>query len=156
VPRGQAEVAIERGQPQVQYERMGEPQLIARQMNGGPRIRIEQMSREESLRATEAASLQSSRLEGRMLFSRDGDELGKVERVLVGRDGRHYVVLNQAGLLGFKDRKVLLPISDLSLSGERVSMFEKSLADIGRIDAWDEDMARFTRAAADTPVRFIH
>lgn len=157
VPRGQADVAIERGQPQVQYERMGEPQLIAKQMNGSPRIRVEQMSREEAMRTTEtAATLQSSRLEGRMLFSRDGDELGKIERVLIGRDGRHHVVLSQAGLLGFKDRRVLLPISDLALSGDRLSLFEKSLADVGRIDAWDENMGRFTRAAADTPVRFLH
>ncbi len=156
-PRGQPSVAIERGQPQVQYERLGEPQLIAKQMNGGPRIRVEQMSREESRRATEApATLQSSRLEGRKLFSHDGDELGKVERVLIGRDGRHYIVLSQAGLLGFKDRRVLLPISDLALSGDRLSLFEKTIGDVGRIDAWDEDMARFTRAAADTAVRFVH
>lgn len=156
-PRSQAEVAIESTEPQVQYERLGEPQLIAKQMNGGPRIRFEHMSREETLRTSEAAAmLPSSRLEGRKLFSRDGDELGTVDRVLIARDGRHYVVLNQAGLLGFKDRKVLLPISDLALSGDRVSLFEKSLADIGRIDAWGEDMARFTRAAGDTAVRFMH
>ncbi|MGH6951559.1 MAG: PRC-barrel domain-containing protein [Vitreimonas sp.] len=156
VPRGKPDVAIERGQPQVQYERMGEPQLIAKQMNGGPRIRVEQMSREEAMRTAAPATLQSARLEGRKLFSHDGDELGKIERVLIGRDGRHFVVLSQAGLLGFKDRRVLLPISDLAMSGDRLSLFEKTLADVGRIDAWDEDMARFTRAAADTPVRFMH
>ena len=157
VPRGQTAVAIERGQPQVQYERLGEPQLIAKQMNGGPRIRFEQMGREEAMRTTEAgATLQSSRLEGRKLFSREGDELGKVERVLIARDGRHYVVLSQGGLLGFKERRVLLPISDLAFSGDRLSLFEKTIADVGRIEAWDEDMARFTRAAADTPVRFMH
>src|SRR5262249_3393403 len=91
-PRHTADIAIERSQPQVRYERLGEPKLFVRQADGAPRLRFEEMSREEALQhlneATRSAiantrSVSAQWLEGLKIYSAAGEDLGEAERVLV-------------------------------------------------------------------------
>jgi hypothetical protein len=49
LPRESADVSIERAEPLVQYERMGEPRVVFRQAEGAPRVTFEEISRDEAL-----------------------------------------------------------------------------------------------------------
>jgi hypothetical protein len=165
LPRDLAEVAFQRSQPEVRFERLGEPQVIFHQANGGPRVRIEEVSRADVSRAdvTRAASvrrpgmvtataLKTAQLEGRKVFSLEGTEVGAVHRVLVGHDGKLAIILARGGFLGFKPKRILLPITNFAIRGDRLLIRDMTTADIGKIDAWDEKMDLYKVSAGERPI----
>jgi hypothetical protein len=165
LPRSQAEVTLQRNDPNVRFERMGEPVLLVRQKEGEPRIRFEQITREEAIRAAGAAATMTtsgpsiiawsaSQLEGCKVHGFDGEEVGVIRRVLIGRNQLAYVVLERTGLLGFALQKILLPASDLTLQGNRILIRGMSAGDIGRLEAWNGEMDGYAAADADARVRF--
>jgi len=56
LPRESADVSIERAEPLVQYERVGEPRVVFRAAEGAPRITFEEISRDEALGFSSEAS----------------------------------------------------------------------------------------------------
>jgi hypothetical protein len=56
LPRESADVSIERAEPLVRYERMGEPRVVFRAAEGSPRITFEEISRDEALGFSSEAS----------------------------------------------------------------------------------------------------
>jgi hypothetical protein len=160
LPRELADVAVERAQPEVRFERLGEPQVIFHQANGGPRVRIEELSRSEVTRAADlrrpgmitATALKTSQLEGRKVFSLEGTEVGTVHRVLVGHDGKLAMILARGGFLGFKPQRIILPITNFAIRGDRLLIRDMTTADIGKIDAWDEKMDLYKVSAGERPI----
>jgi hypothetical protein len=169
LPRELAEVAVERSQPEVRFERLGEPQVVFHQANGGPRIRIEEVSRAdvtrsayarpESVRAEArrqpmitATALKTSQLEGRKVFSLEGSEVGAVHRVLIGHDGKLHIILARSAFLGFKPQRIMLPITNFAIRGDRLLIRDMTTSDIGKIGAWDEKMDLYKVSAGDRPI----
>ncbi len=154
VPRHEAEVSVQRNQADVRCERIGEPQVTVRQLNGGPKIRYEEMSREEALRAmsTTPLGMRISQIESRKVYSRDGEEVGTVQRVLLGKDGTHYLVVTRSGLLGLATHKVILPLTDFAMRGDQLHIRKMAISDIAKLGTWDENMGAYSAAAPDRPI----
>lgn len=161
-PRAQAEVAFEHAEPLVQYERMGEPKVIFRQAEGGPRVRYEDRPREESLRAVSSAAnaepmeipasppgLTIPQIEGREVFDAHGEKVGTIGRVLVDQRGDLFFVLERGGILA---RKRLLSIDRLAISGARFIIPGLTDAELRKLSDWDERMDTFAPVAADSSV----
>lgn len=151
-PRPEASVAVERSQPQVRFERMGEPQVVFRELNGGPRVRFEQMSHEDAVRAeSEVRTMLSAQLRGMKIFGRDGNEAGTINRVAIG-DGKLAVILETGGFFGLAARKIALPVARLDLRDDRLFARDLTAMEIGRIEAREEDIAKYIPTTDDRKV----
>src|SRR5262249_7326856 len=142
LPGHLADVAVEKSQADVRYERIGEPQIVVKSMNGAPRVKFEEIGREEAGRVAARAtpSLQAVQLQGRKIFNAEGDEIGSVQRVLSDRKGNLAIVVATRGILGFSARKVLLPITNFGLRDDRLLLRNIAASELGKMDAWDENM----------------
>jgi hypothetical protein len=156
-PRAAAEVAVERSQPHVRYERVGEPQVSFREMNGGPRVRFEELSREDALRlASEAANelktMTAAQLRGTKVFGRDGNEAGTIHRIVVG-DGKLAVIMETGGFFGLAARKIVLPVANLDMRDDRIFVRNLTALEVGRLESRDEDIAKFIPTTDDRKVQ---
>ncbi len=112
------------------------------------------MTREEALPDDEH---HSSQYEGfsrskAAVYSRDGEDVGTVQRVLLGKDGRHYLVVTRSGLLGFATHKVILPLTDFAMRGDQLHIRKMAISDIAKLGTWDENMGAYSAAAPDRPI----
>lgn len=161
-PRGEADVAVERVEPVVHFEHMGDPKVIFRQAEGGPKVRFIDLPRDEALRAagnvaaaapaapTALPGLAVSRLEGREVFDSAGDKVGAIGRVLVDQKGSLFIVLERGGLLG---RKRLLSVDRLAMAGDRLIVPGITDMDLRKMGDWDERMDSFAPVATDSSVQ---
>ena len=162
-PRANADVAIDRVEPLVQYERMGDPKVIFRQAEGGPRVRFIDLPRDEAMRAagnvadatpaatpTAPSGLSTSLLESSEVFDSTGDKIGTIGRVLVDQKGSLFFVLERGGILG---RKRLLSIDRLAMAGDRLIVPGITDMDLRKMSDWDERMDSFAPVATDSYVQ---
>jgi sporulation protein YlmC with PRC-barrel domain len=168
LPRKQAEVGIQSAQPQVHYERIGEPQIIVHQAEGGPQIRFEKMTAAEALQlkpqihqlalATDIGKpalpvgLLTSQIKDKDIYNLGGEKLGVVNEVLMGPEKKAYFVVEYSDYLGLGPRKVLLPADNFALQGDRLAIPTLSDEELKRLPSWNEDMEGYTAAAADGQV----
>jgi PRC-barrel domain len=122
-------------QPNVRYER-AEPKVVVNQPQGQPQVRVETMAEGQQGR-TEGARPQAqqqqtarqsdsgpqvtgavpggtpltvSQLNRLNLYNAQGNELGDVERVVEGPDGKQYVVIGAGGFVGIGEKHVPIPL----------------------------------------------
>lgn len=178
MPRGETQIELQREQPQVSYEQMGEPQVTVQRAAGPPTIRFEESAapqtygvadtfassraaesrreRREGFDGTEGSAdgsggLLVSQIEGAEVYDSLGVKVGTVHRLIVGRGGNMFIVLDRRGFLSHKF--VLLPIESFTMSSGQLVTPEMTDADMQRLDNWDERMDRFTAVAADKRIR---
>jgi hypothetical protein len=156
-PRAEAEVAVERNQPHVRYERVGEPQVSFRELNGGPHVRFEEMSREEALRlqfetASATRTLSAAELRGMKLYGRDGAEAGMIQRIVVG-DGKLAAIVETGGFFGLAARKIALPFANLDIRNDRLVVRNLTAQEIGKIETREEDIAKYLPTTDDRKVQ---
>jgi hypothetical protein len=157
-PRPTADIAVQRNQPLVRYERIGEPQVQFRELNGGPRVLFEEMSREDALRyesetANELRTLTASQLRGMKIYGRDGSEAGTIHRVVVGEHGKLGVIAETGGFFGLAARKVALSLSNLDIRDDRILVRNLTAQEIGRIETREEDLAKFIPTTDDRKIQ---
>lgn len=179
LPRDSADVSIERAEPLVQFERIGEPQVVFRTAEGGPRVTFEEITREEALRlagdrmsssvrqSAESLSARAPRMpradgllltadvDGREVFDTNGTRVGSISRVMVDPQGSMFLVLERGGFLG---RKRLLSIDRFATSttDDRLIVWNLTDHDIRRMADWDDSIGSYAPAAADSPVNITH
>ncbi|MGO4573293.1 DUF4142 domain-containing protein [Microvirga sp. 2TAF3] len=127
------------GQPTVHYER-AEPRVVVNQPQGQPQVRIERMGEGEQAAATpqqqqQQAAVSSPQATGALpsgqaiavsrvtdmnLYNARGNELGDIERVVQGSDGKQYIVIGAGGFLGIGERKVAIPTERVAMQGDRL------------------------------------
>lgn len=172
LPRGDADVSIQNAQPQVQFERLGDPQIVV-QEQGDPKISYEKLTAAEALaldpliqplatetttevhRPTLLAALPEKPLvvadiQGRDVYGSDGDILGIVSAVVTDASGETQIVLDRGS--GSGEGKVLLPSSTFRASGEGIALAGMTNDEVDALDVWNEDMTGYTPAANDAPV----
>jgi sporulation protein YlmC with PRC-barrel domain len=144
VQPAQPQVMFQQGQtqPQVRYER-AEPQIRVNQAQGQPNVRIEQIQPGQQAQAgamtgadaqdpTTTASigagagqtraLAAQDLMGREVYNLRGEQLGDVERILLGQGNRAYVVIGHGGFLSLGEKQILLPLEQIRMQGDRLVM----------------------------------
>lgn len=180
LPRESADVSIERADPLVQYERIGEPQVVFRTSEGAPRIVFEEITRDEALRfsgdslatsaprsageksaaaaprsSTLGGALLAADIEGRDVYDTNGTRVGSISRVMVDPQGSLFLVLERGGFLGRK-RLLSLDRFAVSTSDDRLTVWNLTDHDIRRMADWDETIGSYAPAAADSPVNITH
>lgn len=104
-----------------------------------------------------AGLIGSDKVEGTAVYGSDGNKIGSVERVMIGKtDGRvAYVVLGFGGFLGIGDDHYPLPWDqltyDTSLGGYRVNLTEAQLEGAPKYsgDSWDWEDRNRARQVSD-------
>jgi sporulation protein YlmC with PRC-barrel domain len=116
----------EQGQPRVQVQQSGQPQVQVRQSDQ-PAATRQQPATGSAQGAQYAAGAAASASEGLMnktagelkgteIVDARGEELGKVDKVVIDRaTGQPHVVLEVGGFLGIGDEAVTLPLDNMSL-----------------------------------------
>lgn len=142
VQPAQPQVTLQQGQaqPQVRYER-AEPQIRVNQAQGQPNVQIEQMQPGQQARAGAVTGTQepattasigagagqtraiaAQELMGREVYNLRGEQLGDVERILIGQGNRAFVVIGHGGFLSLGEKQILLPIEQIRMQGNRLVM----------------------------------
>ncbi|MCQ8184022.1 PRC-barrel domain-containing protein [Parvularcula maris] len=93
------EVKIE-GEPKIEFKRVGEPRVEFRQN-------------------TESSEAKVADLSGKTVYGQDGEKIGEIGRV-VQLGSSVYAVLEHGGVLGMGEKEVPLPLSSLSMEGDRL------------------------------------
>ena len=129
------------GQPTVRYER-AQPRVIVNQAQGQPNVRIERQGESQQAEAQDQAAqpqqqaavsnpqatgalpdgqaIAVSRVTDMDLYNARGNELGDVERVVQGQDGKQYLVVGAGGFLGIGERDIAVPTDRIAMQGDRL------------------------------------
>jgi PRC-barrel domain len=85
-------------------------QQAARQADSGPQV---------TGAVPGSTSLTVSQI-SRHLYNAQGNELGDVERVVEGSDGKQYIVIGAGGFLGIGEKHVPIPLERVVARGDRL------------------------------------
>lgn len=143
VQPAQPQVTLQQGQaqPQVRYER-AEAQVRVNQAQGQPNVRVEQTQPGQQAQAPAAGAVAqdptttasigagagqmrpfaAQDLMNREVYNLRGEQLGDIERVLIGQGNRAYVVIGHGGFLGLGEKQILLPLEQIRVQGDRLVM----------------------------------
>jgi hypothetical protein len=81
-----------------------------------------------------------SSLTGKGLTGEDNRDLGDIERVVESKaDNKPYIVVSRGGLLGFFDKKYLVPIDQIAVAGDRVLAKSLTQSQIERSTSFVDD-----------------
>jgi predicted outer membrane protein/sporulation protein YlmC with PRC-barrel domain len=150
------------GQPTVRYER-APPRVIVNQAPGQPSVRIERMGENQQTAAApqqqqQQAAVSSPQATGALpggqaiavsrvtdmdLYNARGNELGDVERVVQGQDGKQYLVVGAGGFLGIGERKVAIPTDRVAMQGDRLVIQGVTEDQIRAMQPFDDNNRNF-------------
>lgn len=79
-----------------------------------------------------------SRLKDMDLYNTNGDKLGDVEHVVSDGNGRDSIVLGKGGFLGLGEKQVMIPLSDVKMTGDRLVTSQITDEQIKTMPEWKE------------------
>ncbi|MGF9762221.1 DUF4142 domain-containing protein [Microvirga sp. 0TCS3.31] len=173
--QGQPQVQVQAAdnQPNVRYER-AEPRVVVNQPQGQPNVRIEQQGEGQQANPQQqtaarpadattapettgalpgAQALTVSRVDDMNLYNTQGNELGDVERVVQGPDGKQYVVIGAGGFLGIGEKHVAIPLERVALRGDRLVTQDFTEDQIRALPSFDRNDRSFRQLEGNQPVQ---
>jgi predicted outer membrane protein len=176
--QGQPQVQVQGAdnQPNVRYER-AEPRVVVNQPQGQPNVRMEQQGEGQQANAQQQAQQQTaarpadttapqatgalpgaqaltvSRVNDMNLYNTQGNELGDVERVVQGPDGKQYVVIGAGGFLGMGEKHVAIPADRMALRGDRLIIQGLTEDQIRALPSFDRNDRSFRQLEGNQPVQ---
>jgi hypothetical protein len=177
--QGQPPVQIQAAdnQPNVRYER-AEPRVVVNQAQGQPNVRMEQQGEGQQANAQQQAQQQTaarpadtttapqatgalpgaqaltvSRVNDMNLYNTQGNELGDVERVVQGPDGKQYVVIGAGGFLGMGEKHVAIPADRTALRGDRLITQDFTEDQIRALPSFDRNDRSFRQLEGNQAVQ---
>jgi sporulation protein YlmC with PRC-barrel domain len=177
--QGQPPVQIQAAdnQPNVRYER-AEPRVVVNQAQGQPNVRMEQQGEGQQANAQQQAQQQTaarpadtttapqatgalpgaqaltvSRVNDMNLYNTQGNELGDVERVVQGPDGKQYVVIGAGGFLGMGEKHVAIPADRMAMRGDRLIIQGLTEDQIRALPSFDRNDRSFRQLEGNQPVQ---
>lgn len=110
------------GQPEIRFERVGEPDIQIRQaaaeapqaVAGSGSTSAPQQS---AAAAPAAANVTVGDLLGKSVMGADDEEVGSIDRV-VEMNGQTYAIIEHGGFLGIRDTDIPVPVTELRMSGD--------------------------------------
>ena len=172
--QGQPSVQVQGAdnQPNVRYER-AEPRVVVNQPQGQPNVRMEQQGegpqanpqQQAAARPADTTAPQAtgalpgaqgltvSRVDDMNLYNTQGNELGDVERVVQGPDGKQYVVIGAGGFLGMGEKHVAIPVERVALRGDRLIIQGLTEDQIRALPSFDRNDRSFRQLEGNQPVQ---
>lgn len=158
------DVEVDQAEPDVTVEQEGEAEVeVERAEEAEAEIRdhddeAEAEDRDERDPADREGlmGMQVSDLEGRDVFTQDGEEIGDVDRVVRHtQDGDIYVIVTDGGFLGIGEDEMAFPLDELQLSEDDEIVLQSPVSDIQR-DAGDFDDDDYEELEGDEQLGDIH
>jgi sporulation protein YlmC with PRC-barrel domain len=157
----QPEVQVQQaeGQPTVRYER-AQPRVIVNQAQGQPNVRIERMGENSQASAAMQQSGQRQQAEGRNpvrpvavsqikgkdVYNARGEDLGEVERVILGQGNQVFGVVRFGEFLGLGGEARILPLSRMTLREDRIIISGMTEAELRGLPPYREGLAGYREA----------
>jgi len=87
-------------------------------------------------------SLDAEELEGATVVDRNGNDIGEIDELVRGKDGKSYAVISVGGFFDIGDKDIALPLDKLSLHGEAVVLPQdlSSVEQLKSFEEFDEDL----------------
>lgn len=137
VDQAQPKVTIDQAKPQVTVQQQGQPTVTV-QKQGEPQVRLEEGKQQAQTTTSPPSSAtqppQQSAEQGRLatmgkeivgkdVYGADNRNMGEVEDVVMGANGRvESILVDVGGFLGFGARRVAIPISQIQIGqGDRLT-----------------------------------
>lgn len=83
---------------------------------------MQQQPQTGGMTASGLAAMTAGDLEGKEIENADGNEIGEIEKIARGPDNQAYAIVAVGGFWGIGDRDVAIPLSDLLVQGDRVTL----------------------------------
>jgi hypothetical protein len=114
---GEPQIRFERAEPTIRFA-SADPQV---NIEGEPKIEFRRTGepRVEFRQSADASETKVSDLSGQSVYGQNGEKIGEVGRV-VQLGSSVYAVLEHGGVLGLGSKEVPLPLSSLSMRGDRL------------------------------------
>jgi sporulation protein YlmC with PRC-barrel domain len=178
-PQPQVQVVQPQQQPEVQVQQaQGQPPVQIQAADNQPNVRMEQQGEGQQANAQQQAQQQTaarpadtttapqatgalpgaqaltvSRVNDMNLYNTQGNELGDVERVVQGPDGKQYVVIGAGGFLGMGEKHVAIPADRMALRGDRLIIQGLTEDQIRALPSFDRNDRSFRQLEGNQPVQ---
>jgi len=153
-PEQQSQVQIQQeGQPQVRYD-MEQPQVQIKRAEGQPQVRFEQMQASQESQQ-QAQGVRVADLKQKGLFNARGERIGDVKQVIVDKDGKTFLIIQQGQFLGLGEREIALPADNIASSGDRLMVRELTDDQIKATPAWQEGATGVRELGDDDTVEIV-
>ena len=83
---------------------------------------MQQQQQTGGMTASGLAAMTAGDLEGKEIENAEGNEIGEIEKIARGPDNQAYAIVAVGGFWGIGDRDVAIPLSDLLVQGDRVTL----------------------------------
>jgi len=87
------------------------------------------------------------------LYNARGNELGDVEQVVQGPDGKQYIVVGAGGFLGIGEKHVAIPVERVGLRGDRLVTQDLTEDQIRALPSFDRNDRSFRQLEGNQPVQ---
>lgn len=90
---------------------LGGPNALAEQHEQG----MQESQNQQGQQQGETLSKQAIEITDAKVVNRDGDDIGEVDEIVKGQDGKRYVVLTVGGWFDIGDKDIVIPLDQLSM-----------------------------------------
>jgi hypothetical protein len=87
------------------------------------------------------------------LYNAQGNELGDVERVVQGQDGKQFIVIGAGGFLGIGERNVAIPTDRVAMQGDRLVIQGMTEDQIKAMPPFDANNRSFRQLEANQQIQ---
>lgn len=161
----QADVQVQQaeGQPTVRYERV-QPRVIVNQAQGQPNVRVERMGegseaqaastqqpsqRQQAAGRNQVRPVAVSQIKGKDVYNARGEDLGEVERVILGEGEQVFGVIRFGEFLGLGGEARILPLSRMTLRDDRIIIPGMTEAEFRGLAVYRDGIAGYREAESN-------
>jgi sporulation protein YlmC with PRC-barrel domain len=103
--------------------------------------------------AGQARPITADEITGMSVYSSNGQEIGEVERVVLGQNNQVFAVVAFGEFLGLGGESRLLPLSRMTVQGDRIVVRATNQAEFRALQPYSTDMAGYREPEDDYQVR---
>jgi len=91
-------------------------------------------------------------LEDMDLVAPDGREVGEIEGVVEGQDGKRFVIVERGGVLGIGAKEIAIPLENVVLQGDRLTLRAMDMAALDAMPAFRNENGAFRELDDDQQI----
>jgi sporulation protein YlmC with PRC-barrel domain len=89
---------------------------------------------------SEMRSMRAEQLVGKSVYNSAGDRVGEIDEIVVNRNSRATAaVVGVGGFVGVGEKKVVVPLDNMRMQGDRIVVPNISKDNVDRMQAYNDD-----------------
>ena len=113
-----------------------------------------QQRQQQPTAEADARPITASRLLDMGLYNARGEQIGDVEKVILGRDNRQYIVIGHGGFLGLGEKQIVLSLDNVQRAGDRLVARNLTDDQIRAVPEWNWPEDTYQELAGETRINF--